>query len=241
MKRSRASRTRGTVLAAFVWFIAAAHHHAVFAQQAARGFGNGFGNFGLGTNSFGLSGLSSANSGANTNNGSNSSGGAGGTSAPLVSLGQNLGGFDSTFGASTFSSPTAAALTNLGGLGALGGRFGGLGGFGRFGGFGGFGGFGQRNGQQNQGPIRATIRLGFQYEPVPVAERSQEINSRLARLPLPAKYSDIEVYLDGRTATITGKVPSEEDAALLERLVELEPGIDQVLNQVEIASDDGQE
>ncbi|RMF44229.1 MAG: BON domain-containing protein [Planctomycetota bacterium] len=212
------------------------------AQQNTGGLGIGFGNFGLGNSSFGLSG----NSNTGTNNGAT---GAAGTSAGAldgqISIGQNLGGFDRGFGAATFSNTPGSAIGGAG-IGALGGigRFGGLGGFGggfggRFGGFGGrFGGFGGNN-NQNQPQIRTTIRLGFRYEPPPPAQRTAEINARMVRLPLPSQYAGLQVQVQGRRAIVTGAVPSEEDKDLVARLIQLEPGVDEVDNRLVVQSPDG--
>lgn len=149
---------------------------------------------------------------------------------------------DPSFGATAIGGNAANAAvggalgrTGFGGLGGLGG----LGGFG--GGFGGglgggFGGMGGRGGQnmnnQNETRVRATVKIGFDYNaPVPAA-RSQAINSRLARIPLPPKYNTVNVTMQGRKALITGTVPTTADGKLIERLLSLEPGVDGVDNQL---------
>lgn len=95
------------------------------------------------------------------------------------------------------------------------------------------GGFGGQNmNNQNETRIRATVKIGFDYDqPIPAA-RSQAINSRLARIPLPSKYNTVQVAMQGRKAVITGNVPTTADGKLIERLLSLEPGVDGVDNQL---------
>jgi hypothetical protein len=91
---------------------------------------------------------------------------------------------------------------------------------------------GQNMNNQNETRIRATVKIGFDYDaPVPAA-RSQAINSRLARIPLPPKYNTVNVTMQGRKAVITGTVPTTADGKLIERLLSLEPGVDGVDNQL---------
>ncbi len=149
---------------------------------------------------------------------------------------------DPSFGASAIGGNTANAalggalgrtglggIGGLGGLGGLGGGFGG--GFG--GGLGGLGGRGAQNmNNQNETRVRATVKIGFDYNSPAPAVRSQAINSRLARIPLPAKYNTVQVAMQGRKAVITGTVPTTADGKVIERLLSLEPGVDGVDNQL---------
>lgn len=85
---------------------------------------------------------------------------------------------------------------------------------------------------QNETRIRATVKIGFDYDqPIPAA-RSRAINSRLARIPLPPKYNTVQVAMQGRKAVITGNVPTTADGKMIERLLSLEPGVDGVDNQL---------
>ena len=136
--------------------------------------------------------------------------------------------FSSGFGASAFGGAGATTATGAAGFGgATGGRGAFGGGFG--GGFGGRGGVGQtQNNQQNNNKIRATVKLGFTYVGLPPQVRTQKVNATLARLPLPSRLSGVRVNMNGRTALLTGTVESEDDVTLLEQLVSLEPGVDEV-------------
>ena len=223
---------KSTVFACLIAALAASNASAQFGGQTGISSNlGGFGNTGLGNSSFGLS--SSGNTAA-----------AGGTTgAEGISNFGNLGGFDAGFGASgnAFSVGGANGTGNRtnnafggGQLGALGGFGLGLGGFGFGGGGfgGGLGGFGQN---QNQEPaLRATVKIGFEYAGPPATARAREINSRIARIPLPSGFEDVQVLVSGRTAVLRGRVSSADDISLLERLVRLEPGIDNVETQVNV-------
>ena len=131
----------------------------------------------------------------------------------------------------------------LGGINGLGGGLGGGFGGGLGGGFGGnqnrrnqFGG-GATNQTQNKRSVKATIKPALEPpKPATIAARSNQIQSRLSRLPLADKYRQVNVALAGRTAILTGFVATESDALYLERLVGIEAGIDRVDNQITIAS-----
>ncbi|MFN3190650.1 MAG: hypothetical protein ACE361_09020 [Aureliella sp.] len=158
---------------------------------------------------------------------------AGGSTPTATPTGQDFD-FSNTFGGTQIGINSGngfgtaglggnTGLGRLGGLGGFGGGFGGLGGFG--GGFGGgLGGFNQ----QNDAKIRATIKLGFAYEPPKPSFRAQRLNATLRRLPLPSKFQGVQVAINDRTAFVSGRNVAEGDREVLEQLVLLEPGIDDV-------------
>ncbi|MEM8734276.1 MAG: hypothetical protein AAGG44_08640 [Planctomycetota bacterium] len=158
---------------------------------------------------------------------------AGGSTPTATPTGQDFD-FSNTFGGSQIginSNNAGGFGGGLGGTTGLGGGFGRLGGFG--GGFGGFGGgfgggLGGFNQQQNDAKIRATIKLGFKYEPPRSSLRTQRLNATLRRLPLPSKFQGVQVAINDRTAFVSGRNVAEEDRDVLEQLVLLEPGIDDV-------------
>lgn len=113
-----------------------------------------------------------------------------------------------------------------GGLGGFGGGFGG-GGFGG-GGFGGRGGFGQNQQQQNQSKIRATIKVGFDYQAPPPQSQAIAIQNRLARLPIPQRFDQAQIQFVGRQAVVRGTFEDPEDIAVLRQLLLLEPGVEEV-------------
>ncbi len=108
------------------------------------------------------------------------------------------------------------------------------GGFGAgFGGFGGgFGGGGAGQTQENQTPIPFTLKLGFKPRLRSPAEVSQLLSSRLTRLPMPAKFAGMRVSIEGTTAVVSGSVPTKEDAQVAEQLMLLEPGVNDVQNDL---------
>lgn len=157
---------------------------------------------GLGTNSFEISGFGS---GAQSN------------SIQSAFSGAALGG--NALGGNT-------GLTNFGrgfvGGGIAGGGFGG----------GGFGGGGAGQNQENQTPIPFTLKLGFKPKLRSPAEVARTLTSRMVRLPLPVKFANMSVAVQGTTAIITGQVPTHEDAEVAKQLVLLEPGIEDVQNDL---------
>jgi hypothetical protein len=203
-----------------------------FAQTNA---GNPFGNTGL--QPLSAFGFSDGTTGAGTTGATGGTTGAGG----ITLGGGGFGQFDSTFGASIISGLGAAqaigrtnaglGLSGLGGLGGLGGAFG-------VGGMGGRGGFNnQNNNQNNQPAVRAVVRVGFPVMAPSAAATGQKVTDRLSRLPLPNRVSQyLEVAMEGRTAILRGQVASAEDGELAVRILSLEPGIDDVRNEL-IVSD----
>lgn len=142
--------------------------------------------------------------------------------------------FDPRFGATSFATPFGTGIGGgVGGVGGLGGFGGGLSGsrFGSFGGGfgGGFGrgGFGQTQ-QQNQSKIRATAKVGFEFQAPPAQAQATTIRATLARLPLPPKFEQAQIQFDGRTAVVMGNFKNAEDVAVLKQLLLLEPGVSEV-------------
>ncbi len=221
------------------------------AQQASAG---GFGNFGLGTSSgFGslgattgggtggasTAGLSSLGS-LGTTGTTGATGGQTGTGASTglgttMAGGGTFGSFDANFGATQMASSlaTAAAMSRVtsslgGGRSSFGGGFGsgGRGGFG-----GGFG--GQTN--QPETKIRAVVRLGFPVEGRSSSATAQMVSDRFSKMPLPNNLGGIQITMENRTAVLRGQIDSAEDGKLVERLLSLEPGIDAVRNELQVA------
>lgn len=213
-------RSVKTTLTASLLLLTASNYG--FAQNAG-----GFGNTGLNSTSlFGGSGT-----------GSNPATASAGLTGFGSAFGSSLGGFDPGFGAAVLGGATGIGGANsafrssaLGG--GFGGGFGGAfgGGFGG-GGFGGQG-FNNQQNNQNQPTLRATVKIGFSYAGPVAAVRNERINARLARTPIISKFEGVNVSMQGRTAVLTGPIPSEGDASLLIRYLSLEPGVDAVDNQL---------
>lgn len=123
--------------------------------------------------------------------------------------------------------------------------------FSQFGGAGGAGGVGgelnnraanaNRN-QTNRGstgrtqrrPFRTTLRVGFEYKRVTPTELTAKLDRRLAKAITDRRLGEIEVSVAGRTAILTGAVPTPADRVLAERLVSLEAGISAVKNDLKV-------
>ena len=116
---------------------------------------------------------------------------------------------------------------------------------GGFGGFGGFGGMGRGmmggmfGGQQQQQQPGANLRFPFVVKftvaPIVPAKVRMQAENRLTKLPGLSKYNKVAVQIKGVTATLTGQVVSQREKSLVERLVLLEPGINDVRNDLVIA------
>lgn len=214
-----------TTLTASLLLLSAANQS--FAQNAG-----GFGNTGLNTSSlFG-----------DTGTGNNAAGSSAGLTGFGNGFGSTLGGFDPGFGAAVLGGANALG-GGLGGTTFRGSTFGGGFGGGAFGGgfggggFGGQGGFNtQQQNNQNQPTLRATVKIGFSYAGPVAAVQNERINARLARTPIISKFEGVNVAMRGRTAVLTGPIPSESEARLLMRYLSLEPGIDAVDNQLVIGA-----
>ena len=112
------------------------------------------------------------------------------------------------------------------------------------GGFGGFGGMGRGmmggmfGGQQQQQPganLRFPFVVKFTVAPIVPAKVRMQAQNRLTKLPGLSKYNKVAVQIKGVTATLTGQVVSQREKSLVERLVLLEPGINDVRNDLVIA------
>ena len=83
-------------------------------------------------------------------------------------------------------------------------------------------------------PPRLTV--GFDYTPPAAAAVRQSLTQRLESCSGLRRLGPIEVSLEGRTATLRGKVASERDRTLAQSLLLFEPGISQVKNELAVGS-----
>ena len=120
-----------------------------------------------------------------------------------------------------------------GGIGGLGGGIGGLGGGLGAGGLGGFGNqFAPGAAGAGQPAVRVRLRSGIELAPVPPPRVARRLNQQLRRLPVDRRVPGVTVYMDGRTAILTGVVETAKDRRMSELLVKLEPGVSQVDNRL---------
>lgn len=61
------------------------------------------------------------------------------------------------------------------------------------------------------------------------------VTQRLNRLALPDEFKDrVQVCVEGRLVVLRGVVPSEFARQLVERLLALEPGVDEIRNELDV-------
>lgn len=99
--------------------------------------------------------------------------------------------------------------------------------------------FGGRTGQR--GPtrmnMRTSVQLGF---PAPTVQASpavvsNRVQTQIARIPRIQEMGSVTVEMQGRTAVLRGQVATEQDRALVAKMLLLEPGISDVQNELTFA------
>jgi hypothetical protein len=122
-------------------------------------------------------------------------------------------------------------MNAMSGMGSMG-----MGGMGRMGGFGGMGGGGMGRGGQANDPrsqLRIPMRIGFVRPTVDLGLVSIRVTDRLTKIPTLSEGNEVKVaVIEGGVAVVTGSVASERDRSLIERLLELEAGVDEVRNEL---------
>ena len=105
---------------------------------------------------------------------------------------------------------------------------------GRSGGNAGFAGGGTDNGFQLMRPkfIRTRLRVNFDAPQIPNEFISNQFSNRLNQLPAVGGSPTVNVSINNRTATITGRTSSPEASVRIERQLRLEPGVSRVVNQL---------
>jgi osmotically-inducible protein OsmY len=115
-------------------------------------------------------------------------------------------------------------LGGLGGIGGLGGLAGGLG--------------RNRLGGNNQNQSKSTFRAAVRPDVVSSQERrpnvSSQLQQRLSRVPLPERLRGVRATYEDGNVVLRGSVATEADKRMMERLVQLEPGVDSVRNEVAV-------
>jgi len=235
-------------------------------KVAAQSSGSSSGLFGNVTTGTGLSpGTSSlfGSSGAGGSSGQGFNPSAAGTQAPTSTAGF-IGANTAQTAQQSFvgaaqanangSSQYGSANSRMGGMGGAGGMGGmGMGGMGMGGmgmgmggmGMGGMG--GARNGRFGAGmfggnntattpQVRVTVTLGFEPTVAESEQFSSAVAEHLEALPALHWQGPAQVVMQGRTAILRGVVATEHDRELAERVVRLEPTVDQVQNQLVVAS-----
>lgn len=150
-------------------------------------------------------------------------------------------GGGSAFGANAFGGTATGgtgAFGGLGGLGGLGGGFGGLGG--GLGGLGALGGLNNRNRNQlgnnarPQNQIRAIAIPDVELSEARASEVTAIYSNRLRNYPFPNKLKGVSISAESGVVKLSGVVATVADKKLAERMLLLEPGVDSVVNEIEV-------
>jgi hypothetical protein len=102
----------------------------------------------------------------------------------------------------------------------------------------------QANQQQPENvrpPVHVQLRVAFDYaRPTPTVV-ARDLGRRLEKVLAEHHVSQPEVVWDGGTATLRGSAANESQRMVLENLVQLEPGVSAVVNQMTLAPDTAME
>ena len=89
---------------------------------------------------------------------------------------------------------------------------------------------------RTQQQLRTVVRVGFEVPALPArTDVSSALVARLENSPRIRTESPVSVVMQGRTLVLRGAVASEHDRVLAGLLARLEPGVDQVENQLSVA------
>lgn len=87
---------------------------------------------------------------------------------------------------------------------------------------------------QGKGTFRAAVRPDIQIREERVSDISAQLQTRLTRVPLPERLRSAEVSVEDGQVVLRGTVASEADKRMMERLLQLEPGVDSVRNELAV-------
>jgi len=93
---------------------------------------------------------------------------------------------------------------------------------------------GQNN--QNRNSIRASVRPDIQLQPGSLPNVAAQLEQRMTRVPLPARFENVRASVEAGEVVLRGEVATDADKRLMERLVNLEPGVDSVRNELIVQS-----
>jgi hypothetical protein len=91
------------------------------------------------------------------------------------------------------------------------------------------------NQNRRPSPIRITLRVAFDHPVVDPATIGPAVQTQLVR-SLQDRIVAPQVTLNGRTATLSGRVTSEGAKLVAEKLLLLEPGVSAVENQLVVTA-----
>jgi hypothetical protein len=151
-----------------------------------------------------------------------------------VERGDSVGSTGSTgtgFSSLSEGTQTGGAAGGLGGFRGLGG--GGLGGLGGLSSL--FGGINNQGSQTTKPAIRTRLRSAVLHEPYPPEVLQQRIGQQFFNSTRP-ELQGVRVTMEGRRGILTGEVESDRHIRMSEMLLRLEPGVDDIDNQLRVAS-----
>jgi hypothetical protein len=91
-----------------------------------------------------------------------------------------------------------------------------------------------RNGRDNAPPVRVKLRPAFDMPLGTMQQVSVDLQSRLANSVDSLGVKDSRITMDGRMLTLEGKVATEHQRALVEKIVSLEPGVTTIDNRLTV-------
>lgn len=180
----------------------------------------------LPTPTFGNGSISSGSSSASGNFGASTTSGAAGTSGAANGgasmMSQNalnpFGGATGTTGGATsaLGSRSSSRASSFGQFGAFNSLFGNQA-------------FQNGFGQNDTPRLPTKLAIKFEHPSIPANVVNSDVSRRVSKV---AKFPNVTVTVEGRVATVTGTVASQDDFDLVDRFVSLEPGVSEVENQV---------
>lgn len=127
---------------------------------------------------------------------------------------------------------TGGTSVTLGGGRSSGGLFGGLSGLGGFGGLSSL--FGGAS-QQTQRSVRTRLVSRISTPPTAPAVLQSRVATTFSQIAAKPRFSGIRVEMEGTTAILIGSVTNADDKRMATLLAQLEPGIREVRNELEVA------
>lgn len=89
-------------------------------------------------------------------------------------------------------------------------------------------------GNDRSPPVRVQLRPAFETPLGTMQQVSVDLQSRLIASANDLQVTDSRISMDGRTLTLEGKVASDHQRALVEKLISLEPGVSTVENRLTV-------
>jgi osmotically-inducible protein OsmY len=91
-----------------------------------------------------------------------------------------------------------------------------------------------RDGRDNAPPVRVKLRPAFDTPLSTMRQISVDLQSRVASSVEDLGVADSRITMEGRTLTLEGKVATEHQRALVEKMVSLEPGVSSIDNRLTV-------